>query len=333
MGSRLLGWRTKCAVEIDAYARSVLLARQRDGHLEPFPIWDDVCTFDGRPWRGSIDVISGGFPCQDIAACGKGAGITGARSGLFFEMLRIVKEVQPRFVFAENSPNLRTRGLQEVIEGLDRLGYDVRWCVLGAWHVGAPHKRNRMWVLGHRSNAAGQQKPLAHPNSARQQQPQRPDAEEWRRAINFGEASNVGNTQGLGLQKHTRPLGVLSQELTAIERSGSLLAHSASVGSSRSGEFVKPLHTTPKGERKADQFIGLGFDQVWAIEPDVGRVANGVAARVDRLRAIGNGQVPAVAVLAFEILSAGLITGSESSTKHETYATSAAQQHKEDANG
>jgi DNA (cytosine-5)-methyltransferase 1 len=81
LGGELLGWRTICAVERDPYAASVLLARQNDGLLPPFPVWDDVCTFDGRPWRGRVDVVSGGFPCQDISAAGKGAGITGERSG------------------------------------------------------------------------------------------------------------------------------------------------------------------------------------------------------------------------------------------------------------
>jgi DNA (cytosine-5)-methyltransferase 1 len=106
LGGKLLGWRTKCAVEIDPYARKVLLARQRDGILEPFPIWDDVCTFDGTPWRGKVDVVCGGFPCQDISAAGKGAGITGERSGLWGEMARIIGEIRPKYAFVENSPML-----------------------------------------------------------------------------------------------------------------------------------------------------------------------------------------------------------------------------------
>jgi hypothetical protein len=93
LGGKLLGWRTVCAVEIEPYAASVLVARQNDRILPPFPIWDDVCTFDGHPWRGIVDVVSGGFPCQDISAAGKGAGITGERSGLWREMERVVREV------------------------------------------------------------------------------------------------------------------------------------------------------------------------------------------------------------------------------------------------
>ena len=104
LGGRLLGRRTICAVELDSYAASVLVARQNDGCLEPFPIWDDITTFDGEPWRGRVDVVSGGFPCQDISVAGKGAGLDGERSGLWGEMARVIREVRPRHVFVENSP-------------------------------------------------------------------------------------------------------------------------------------------------------------------------------------------------------------------------------------
>jgi DNA (cytosine-5)-methyltransferase 1 len=147
LGGLLLGWRTVCAVELDPYCRSVLLARQRDGMLERFPIWDDVRTFDGLPWRGHVDVISGGFPCQDISLAGRGAGIDGERSGLWSEFARIIGEVRPRFAFVENSPALAARGLGRVLGDLASMGYDAQWGVLGAVHVGAPHERHRMWIV------------------------------------------------------------------------------------------------------------------------------------------------------------------------------------------
>ncbi|WP_313461564.1 DNA cytosine methyltransferase [Pseudomonas nitroreducens] len=147
LGGHLLGWRTVCAVEFEPYAASVLAARQNDGLLPPFPIWDDVRTFDGRPWRGLVDVVSGGFPCQDISAAGNGAGIDGERSGLWREMARIIGEVRPRFVFVENSPLLVRRGLAVVLGDLTELGYDARWCVMGAADVGAPHQRDRIWIV------------------------------------------------------------------------------------------------------------------------------------------------------------------------------------------
>ncbi|ENO92580.1 C-5 cytosine-specific DNA methylase [Thauera sp. 28] len=147
LGGHLLGWRTICAVERDAYDAQVLALRQNDGALPAFPIWSDVCSFDGRPWRGLVDVVSGGFPCQDISSAGFGAGISGERSGLWRQMARIVGEVRPRFVFVENSPLLVGRGLAVVISDLAELGYDAQWLRLSASDCGAPHKRDRLWVV------------------------------------------------------------------------------------------------------------------------------------------------------------------------------------------
>ena len=156
LGGILLGHRPVCAVEIEPAARRMLLARQRDGMLPAFPIWDDVQTFDGRPWRGIADVVCGGFPCQDISSAGAGAGIGGARSGLWREMARIVGEVLPRIVFVENSPLLVGRGLAVVLGDLAAMGYDARWGVLGAADCGGPHKRDRLWLYAY-SNRDGLQ--------------------------------------------------------------------------------------------------------------------------------------------------------------------------------
>lgn len=122
LGGKLLGWRTVCAVEFDEHARNVLVARQNDGSLEPFPIWDDVRTFDGKLWRGHIDVISGGFPCQDISVAGNQKGLDGERSGLWREYARIIGEVKPRYCFIENSPQLIRLGLDRVIKDLAEMG-------------------------------------------------------------------------------------------------------------------------------------------------------------------------------------------------------------------
>jgi len=156
LGGHLLGWRTVCAVEWDAYAASVLVARQNDECLPPFPVWDDVQTFDGTAWRGRVDVISGGFPCTDISparsnskANGKHSGIDGKSSGLWAEMRRIIAEVGPPLVAIENSPMLRTRGLVQVLKDLAALGYDARWGCLGSWAFGADHERDRMWIVAH----------------------------------------------------------------------------------------------------------------------------------------------------------------------------------------
>jgi len=155
LGGLLLGHRPVCAVESDQHAREVLLARQKDGSLPRFPIWDDVTTFDGKQWRGKVEVLCGGFPCQDISSAGKRKGLKGERSGLWWEMARIINEVRPRYVFAENSPLLVRRGLTNVLCNLARMGYDARWGVLGADDFGGYHIRKRCWVLAYPSKARG----------------------------------------------------------------------------------------------------------------------------------------------------------------------------------
>ena len=147
LGGKLLGWRTVCAVERDSYAAQVLVQRQNDGCLEPFPVWSDVQSFDGAAWRGIVDVVSGGFPCQDISCAGKGSGLQGERSGLWAEMARIIGEVEPRHAFIENSPMLVTRGLTAVLADLNAMGFDAEWGCIGASAVGAPHKRERIWIV------------------------------------------------------------------------------------------------------------------------------------------------------------------------------------------
>jgi DNA (cytosine-5)-methyltransferase 1 len=154
LGGKLLGWRTVCAVEWEPYPAGVLAQRQNDKVLEPFPIWDDVQTFDGKPWRGIVDVVSGGFPCQDISSAGKGAGIDGERSSMWKHMARVVCEVRPEWVFVENSPMLVSRGLGTVLRDLAEIGFDAAWTVLSAADVGAPHIRERIWICAH-SNSVG----------------------------------------------------------------------------------------------------------------------------------------------------------------------------------
>ncbi len=255
LGGQLLGWRTVCAVENEPYAASVLAQRQNDGLLPPFPIWDDVRTFDGVPWRGIVDVVSGGFPCQDISAAGKGAGLEGTRSGLWMEMARIIGEVRPRFAFVENSPMLTSRGLGIVLGDLASMGLDARWGVLGANAVGAPHKRDRIWIVA--------------------------DASSRRR----------GEQEEREVQQPGR---------TKIKRAGEAVADTDSCNKHRRRSIVQ-VGREWREEKAA--FDGDDARAQWGSEPDVGRVAYGVAARVDRLTAIGNGQVPQCAAEAWRLLS------------------------------
>lgn len=158
LADQLLGHTPIAACELQDYPRRVLLQRQLDGVLPIFPIWDDTKTLRAdNPecaeafdyWRSIRDnlIIAGGFPCTDISCAGKGAGIDGKQSSLWGEMARIVGEVRPRYVFVENSPLLVGRGLTRVLCDLASLRYDARWCRVSAENVGAPHRRDRFWLV------------------------------------------------------------------------------------------------------------------------------------------------------------------------------------------
>ena len=143
----MMGHNPVGAVEIDEYCCKILEQRQKDGWLPAFPIFKDVKEFDGSEIQEKVDVVCGGFPCQDISCAGKGAGITGTRSGLFYELTRICRNLRPRYLFLENSPFIVTRGLDAVLREISEMGYDAEWCCLPASEVGAWHKRERWWCL------------------------------------------------------------------------------------------------------------------------------------------------------------------------------------------
>ena len=143
LASRVLGWRTICAVEYDRHRRDVLMARQDDGSLEPFPIWDDIRTFDGLPWRGRVDVVSGGFPCQAYSTAARGKNVA---DDLWPEMRRVVAEVAPRHVFAEN---VARRAIDAAADDLEAMGYETRCIALSASDLGADHVRPRYWLAAH----------------------------------------------------------------------------------------------------------------------------------------------------------------------------------------
>lgn len=275
LASHLLGWDTVCAVEIDPYCQRVLAQRQRDGMLPVFPIWDDIRTFDGKPWRGAIDVVSGGFPCQDISSAGRGAGLAGDRSGLWFEMLRVIGEVRPAYVFAENSPMLRTRGLGVVLEGLAGLGYACAWGVLGAGTVGAPHRRNRMWIVA------------AHPDRCRE----RGFTEHAEMASAPGDAADTDRERS-----ERRP-----PTRRGIDSAGRRTALDGGHAPDADGHALREQPGRGSGAHGGEATEPRGADW-WSVHR-FARVDDGMADRVERVRATGNGQVPAVAELAWEVLS------------------------------
>jgi len=284
LGGHLLGWRTVCAVEWEAYPASVLVARQNDKILPPFPIWDDVQTFDGKPWRGIVDVVSGGFPCQDISAAGGGAGITGARSSMWGHMARIIGEVRPRYAFVENSPMLTTRGLGTVLRDLATMGYNAEWCVLGAADVGANHKRDRIWIMAYTNSQSNAQRRV---NTSISQ-----ISGQW--SIDERRSGRNAN----GIVESTKNEEMDTKSRNSIRQ----LADTKHGRLEKQGKYEQPINPTQSGDWQTSYPEYGSSSNFWATEPNVGRVANGMAARVDRLKAIGNGQVPLCAATAWNIL-------------------------------
>lgn len=281
LGAQLVGHRTVCAVEFDAYARSVLLARQANGVFPPFPVWDDVRTFDGKPWRGVVDIVSGGFPCQDISVAGRGDGLDGERSGLWGEMARIIGEVRPRYAFIENSPALVTRGLDRVLSDLAALGFDARWTVLGAADVGAHHQRDRIWILAHSSlNRCGIRQDEHISELGRKTQP---DSCAYGTEVTMAYFNSLRELQPQGCECNQR-------------------GWSCNCG--------KGVADTDSAQRQRDkcafrgptQYTNTGGTSWWSTEPELGRTVDGLANRTHRLKAIGNGQVPQCRAAAYRLL-------------------------------
>ena len=296
LGGHLLGWRTVCAVEWEPYAACVLAARQNDGILPAFPVWDDVQTFDGKPWAGRVDVVSGGFPCQDISAAGRGAGIEGKRSGMWGHMARIIGEVRPRFVYVENSPMLTSRGLHRVLGDLAEMGFDARWGVVSAADVGAPHKRDRIWIVADASSKG--RKANQHIGNI--------DGREVCGSV--GEQGKDGGNQSLdnslfsGLERKNDQQESPRRIQQESGQRCNQVSNSSSLGLSGQRQYEQSVNSAQSRKRQAIELVYGRSPDFWAIEPNVGRVANGVAARVDRLKAIGNGQVPLVAATAWNLL-------------------------------
>jgi DNA (cytosine-5)-methyltransferase 1 len=140
------GFETVAFCEIDPFCRKVLAK-----HWPGIPIFEDITKLEKEELDGigTIDVICGGFPCQDISCAGKGAGIHATRSGLWWEMLRIIRLVRPRYVLVENVAALLNRGLDEVLGSLAESGYDAEWTCLRASDFGAPHRRERIFIMAH----------------------------------------------------------------------------------------------------------------------------------------------------------------------------------------
>ena len=231
--------------EVDPYAIRVYQQRFPDA----IPL-GDITKIDGRDLPSGEWIIAGGFPCQDISVAGKGAGLEGERSGLWYEYARIIGELRPRYAIMENVGALTFRGLDSVLGSLSEIGYDAEWQDIRASDVGAPHRRERIWIVGYPNSQRCKKQPNGLTTRARDA-----DGE-------YGRASMADADGDFGYP---------------------------------SGESQTKRQSTNKPESgsKCNRAIS------WAAEPAVGRVANGVPSRVDRLKCLGNSIVPQIAEMIF----------------------------------
>lgn len=306
--------------EIDAYCRSVLLSRMADGRLPVAPIWDDVRTLHSGRLPVRIDAIYGGFPCQGISVAGLGKGLEDERSGLYWELHRLVDEIKPRCVFLENVPAITGRGGIEVVRSLAALGYDCRWTVLSAVSVGALHKRERWWLLAHtkglppgglpqRTEQAESGSGFCHQNVAHATgQRQRKQANKTQSVSACRQARDESGDGGESMAdaNSSRELQQSGTFPKFGQRAGYGGQNVADANGSRCEEFDAATKPTP-AEHGTGRDAAIWSSDWWATEPSVGRLANGLPNRLDRLRALGNAVVPLQARTAFKILAG--ITG------------------------
>ena len=262
------GARLVCACELDAFAASVLVARMADEALDQAPVWDDVRTFDGRPWRGVVDCVAAGFPCQPWSNAGKRRGLADER-WIWPDIARIIREVQPGWVFLENVPGLVRGGLGAVLADLAALGFDAEWDVFSAAQVGAPHRRERLFILGH-----------------------------------------ARGTRCQGLRAEAKDYGSANANRGMAYAQGKRWTEEWQ-HSSNQEEWIDwdlPVFPPPHNpEHPGWRWVAQHRPDLWPnAEPEIRRMADGVAYRLDRdrLRVIGNGVVPLVAAYAWRTLAA-----------------------------
>jgi DNA (cytosine-5)-methyltransferase 1 len=242
----------------------------------------------GRANLVPVDVICGGFPCQDISLAGRQVGIVaGTRSGLWFEFSRIVRELRPRYVVVENVAALLTLGIDAVLGELAASGYDAEWDCVPASSVGAPHRRDRVFLVAHARRSGG----TSRTAKGGEHGERAPSIHTQRRS------ALVANSDRTGLEGRDR--GILQ------ERTGEWTARTSSPSAD-----VPDTDNEGQPGRAINDGAGLGMQKPsrgyawWEFEPDVGRVAHGVPARVDRLRALGNSVVPQVAEVVGQVVLA-----------------------------
>ena len=378
--------RTVCYVEIEAFACEILARRMEEKRLDAAPIWTNLKTFDGRPWRGKVDCITGGYPCQPFSVAGKKLGTNDPRH-LWSDIKRLITEIEPPICFFENVSNHLRVGFEEVANDLRQMGYKIKAGLFAAEEVGAPHKRERLFILAYSDsvrsslqrdgNPASLERKSAGEESGRNQFTQTAEdccsgnvadcsfsgcidgsdniskrylqrnlngeseknKQEWQRRL-IGSCKNSENDgltktkladcqdficqwceqQRSGSRKSEAKAGSYDNELADSESSGTRkhkrelwqgsekycgeLGNATSTGLERhcQCQCSNQLDTWPPSPSNHERWGRISDD----LKPALYRMADGLADRVDRIRACGNGVVPLVAAYAWRTLTNGM---------------------------
>ena len=339
--------RTVCFVEGETYPASVLASKMEAGSLPKAPIWSNVRTFDGTPWRGKVSFISGGFPCQPYSSAGKQLAEKDPRD-LWPEFARIIGEVRPNLIFLENVPGVVKWALPTILEDLSQMGYDAAWCVVAASDVGAPHRRKRWFLLAYSHNSSelvmrinesfksSQEFEKIDASNPNRQRWSEVESNLWGRKSNFEGRSYVADSNSGTPSEPQRTGQELRQKGSRLEgwkdkgqtwhKSGrgskeKTICDSNRHGLSRYANEESPEGVLERGKVEGDRakdisavdtkFNPRGVEDWWKVEPPVGRMVDGVADWVHRIRGCGNGVVPQQAAYAFQILAERLAWGME----------------------
>lgn len=281
--------------EIEPYCQSVLLQRMSEGHLPKAPIWDDIRELSPYGLYHT-DIIYGGFPCQDISLAGAGKGLEGKRSGLFFEIMRLVGEIKPRFIFLENVPAITSRGGTRVVREIAALGYDCRWCVISAASVGALHRRERWFLLAHAKHdgtfASERGRSIGESVAPRGEQQQAESV--WQIERTSSLSTDVADTDSQRLQGQWRSSCGIAEEKPLFAMQGENDGNTNSQPSQQANMQAMSISTERRawGNYSGEYWPFKSRTHWQEVVSSICRVDDGISHRVDRLKSLGNSVVP-----------------------------------------
>jgi DNA (cytosine-5)-methyltransferase 1 len=312
LGLERAGMKTVAFCEVDKKCQQVLKK-----HWPGVPIFEDVSTLKGADIEETVDVICGGFPCQDISLAGKGAGLEGKRSGLWSEFKRLIEEIKPKYAIIENVSALRSRGLDQVLREISEIGYDAEWHCITAASIGAPHRRDRIWIVAYPRDSTGRDSitgSLGRDGEGELEERVRASettetsgSSETSEAVAYSQSklSDGNNTYSESSKPSTQELGSSGSERDMAHPS-SRRFKSMYNRDSEPNDVISSSINAPDSDseglqgqweitsRISKELQDASYSCWWETEPDVGRVANGVSGRVDRLKQLGNAVVPQI---------------------------------------